>query len=94
VPPGALDALTRIKAQRLVGELWRRRGCAVLLVTHDVEEAVLLADRVLVMDGGVIAHEQRIDLDRPRDITDPRFAALRAGLLERLGVEATAADAA
>ncbi|MGW5134029.1 ABC transporter ATP-binding protein [Streptomyces sp. NPDC004135] len=93
-PFGALDALTRLKAQRLVGELWQRRGCAVLLVTHDVEEAVLLADRVLVMDGGVIAHEQRVDLDRPRDLTDPRFAALRAGLLERLGVEATAADAA
>ncbi|WP_405856689.1 ABC transporter ATP-binding protein [Streptomyces sp. NBC_01515] len=91
-PFGALDALTRIKAQRLVGELWQRRGCAVLLVTHDVEEAVLLADRVLVMDDGVIAHEQRIDLDRPRDITDPRFAELRAGLLERLGVD-TAAEA-
>ncbi|MEU3851066.1 ABC transporter ATP-binding protein [Streptomyces sp. NPDC029554] len=93
-PFGALDALTRLKAQRLVGELWQRRGCAVLLVTHDVEEAVLLADRVLVMDGGVIAHEQRVALDRPRDLTDPRFAALRAGLLERLGVEGTAADAA
>lgn len=66
----------------------------MLLVTHDVEEAVLLADRVLVMDNGVIAHEQRIDLDRPRDIADPRFATLRAGLLERLGVEATAAEAA
>ncbi|MFH9071272.1 ABC transporter ATP-binding protein [Streptomyces alboflavus] len=86
-PFGALDALTRVKAQRLVGELWQRRGCAVLLVTHDVEEAVLLADRVLVMDEGVIAHEQRIDLPRPRDIADPRFAALRTGLLERLGVE-------
>jgi len=41
-----------------------------------------------VMDDGVIAHEQRIDLDRPRDITDPRFAELRAGLLRRLGAEA------
>ncbi|MGW4444974.1 ABC transporter ATP-binding protein [Streptomyces sp. NPDC004682] len=92
-PFGALDALTRIKAQRLVGEVWRRRGCAVLLVTHDVEEAVLLADRVLVMDGGRIAHEQRVALDRPRDITDPRFAEIRAGLLERLGVD-TAAEAA
>lgn len=92
-PFGALDALTRIKAQRLVGELWQRRGCAVLLVTHDVEEAVLLADRVLVMDEGVIAHEQTIDLDRPRDITDPRFAEIRAQLLERLGVD-TAAEAA
>ena len=92
-PFGALDAVTRVKARRLVGELWRRRGCAVLLVTHDVEEAVLLADRVLVMDGGAIAYEQRIDLDRPRDIADPRFAELRAGLLERLGVD-TAAEAA
>ncbi|MFJ5266041.1 ABC transporter ATP-binding protein [Streptomyces sp. NPDC088387] len=92
-PFGALDALTRIKAQRLVGELWQRRGCAVLLVTHDVEEAVLLADRVLVMDGGVIAHEQRVDLDRPRDIADPRFAELRTGLLERLGVDTAVAAA-
>ncbi|MEU6353368.1 ABC transporter ATP-binding protein [Streptomyces sp. NPDC047072] len=92
-PFGALDALTRIKAQRLVGELWQRRGCAVLLVTHDVEEAVLLADRVLVMDEGVIAHERTIDLDRPRDLTDPRFARLRGELLELLGVD-TAAEAA
>ncbi|MGW0767639.1 ATP-binding cassette domain-containing protein [Streptomyces sp. NPDC002676] len=89
-PFGALDALTRIKAQRLAGELWRRRGRAVLLGTHDVEEAVLLADRVLVMDSGRIAHEQRIDVDRPRGLSDPRFAALRAGLLERLGVDTAA----
>ncbi|MEU7581536.1 ABC transporter ATP-binding protein [Streptomyces sp. NPDC041068] len=89
-PFGALDALTRIKAQRLVDELWQRRGCAVLLVTHDVEEAVLLADRVLVMDGGVIAYEKEIDLERPRGIADPRFAELRAELLQRLGVEAPA----
>ncbi|ATL25525.1 ABC transporter ATP-binding protein [Streptomyces formicae] len=86
-PFGALDALTRIKAQRLVDELWQRRGCAVLLVTHDVEEAVLLADRVLVMDEGVIAYEREIDLDRPRGIADPRFAEIRAELLRRLGVE-------
>ncbi|MFB7775405.1 ABC transporter ATP-binding protein [Streptomyces bauhiniae] len=89
-PFGALDALTRINAQRLVGELWQRRGCAVLLVTHDVEEAVLLADRVLVMDGGRIAHEQRVELDRPRELTDPRFAAIRADLLARLGVTPSA----
>ncbi|MGR3938259.1 ABC transporter ATP-binding protein [Streptomyces sp. BRA346] len=87
-PFGALDALTRITAQRLVAELWQRRGCAVLLVTHDVEEALLLADRVLVMYGGVIAHEVRVDRDRPRDIADPSIADLRAQLLDRLGVEA------
>lgn len=93
-PFGALDALTRIKAQRLVDELWQRRGCAVLLVTHDVEEAVLLADRVLVMDDGVIAYETEIDLDRPRGISDPRFAELRAELLQRLGVDAPLSPAA
>ncbi|MFE3770488.1 ABC transporter ATP-binding protein [Streptomyces sp. NPDC057579] len=85
-PFGALDALTRIKAQRLVAELWQERGCAVLLVTHDVEEALLLADRVLVMEGGRIAYETAVDLPRPRDVTDPRCAALRARLLGRLGV--------
>ncbi|WP_030370119.1 ABC transporter ATP-binding protein [Streptomyces rimosus] len=87
-PFGALDALTRIKAQRLVAELWRERGCAVLLVTHDVEEALLLADRVLVMEDGVIAYEEEVRLPRPRTVDDPLFAALRAQLLDRLGVEA------
>ncbi|MFK8844356.1 ABC transporter ATP-binding protein [Streptomyces sp. Ac-502] len=86
-PFGALDALTRIKAQKLVAELWQERGCAVLLVTHDVDEALLLADRALVMENGVIAYENKIDLPRPRDIADPRFAGLRALLLDRLGVE-------
>lgn len=85
-PFGALDALTRIKAQRLVAELWQERGCAVLLVTHDVEEALLLADRVLVMEDGRIASETAVELPRPRDVTDPRCAALRAQLLGRLGV--------
>ncbi|MYX05447.1 ATP-binding cassette domain-containing protein [Streptomyces sp. SID8375] len=93
-PFGALDALTRIKAQRLVAELWRERGCAVLLVTHDVEEALLLADRALVMEGGRIAYETTVDLPRPRDIADPRFGALRARLLDRLGVEGSTDDGA
>ncbi|MFB0630848.1 ABC transporter ATP-binding protein [Streptomyces sp. AB3(2024)] len=85
-PFGALDALTRIKAQRLVAELWQRRGCAVLLVTHDVDEAVLLADRVLVMDEGRIACDVRVSLDRPRSAGDPGCADLRARLLTELGV--------
>ncbi|WP_274918896.1 ABC transporter ATP-binding protein [Streptomyces sp. WZ-12] len=85
-PFGALDALTRITAQRLVAELWRERGCAVLLVTHDVEEALLLADRVLVMEEGRIAYETEVSLPRAREVADPRFAELRARLLGRLGV--------
>ncbi|MEU1228260.1 ABC transporter ATP-binding protein [Streptomyces sp. NPDC005828] len=85
-PFGALDALTRIKAQRLVAELWRRRGCTVLLVTHDVDEALLLADRALVMRDGVIAYDTAVDLDRPRSPGDPALAALRGRLLNELGV--------
>jgi sulfonate transport system ATP-binding protein len=87
-PFGALDALTRTKAQALVAELWARHDCAVLLVTHDVEESLLLADRVLVMDGGGIAHEVGVDLPRPRDVGHPRFVELRAQLLTWLGVSA------
>ncbi|MBM9509596.1 ABC transporter ATP-binding protein [Actinacidiphila acididurans] len=93
-PFGALDALTRSTAQRLVGELWARHDCAVLLVTHDVEEAVLLADRVLVMRDGGIAHEAAVDLPRPRDIGAPPFVALRTALLAQLGVGATGPAAA
>lgn len=85
-PFGALDALTRIKAQRLVAELWQRRGCTVLLVTHDVDEALLLADRALVMRDGAIAYDTAVDLDRPRSPGDPALTALRARLLAELGV--------
>jgi NitT/TauT family transport system ATP-binding protein len=88
-PFGALDALTRGKVQALVAELWRLHGCAILLVTHDVEEALLLADRVLVMDEGRIAHELTVDLPRPRDLTAPEFVTLRARLLNWLGVTRT-----
>ena len=85
-PFGALDALTRTKAQALVADLWRKHGCAVLLVTHDVEESLLLADRVLVMYNGRIEHEIRIDTPRPRDIGSPEFVTNRRLLLNWLGV--------
>ncbi|MFJ7200357.1 MULTISPECIES: ABC transporter ATP-binding protein [unclassified Streptomyces] len=91
-PFGALDALTRIRAQRLVAELWQRRGCAVLLVTHDVDEALLLADRALVMRDGAIAYETPVALDRPRSASSPGFAALRSRLLAELGVEGDAVE--
>jgi sulfonate transport system ATP-binding protein len=85
-PFGALDALTRIKAQALVAELWQKHGCAILLVTHDVEEALLLADRVLVMKDGRIAHEVVVGLDRPRSLDAPSFSEQRGQILEWLGV--------
>jgi sulfonate transport system ATP-binding protein len=85
-PFSALDALTRITARGLVDEVWQRHGCAVLFVTHDVEEALVLADRVLVMTDGRIGHDAPVPLDRPRDVTDPEFQRLRADLLARLGV--------
>lgn len=85
-PFGALDALTRLTAQTLVAELWQQHRPAVLLVTHDVEEAVLLADRALVLEHGRIVRQVVVDVPRPRSIDHPRFVALRAELLGALGV--------
>ena len=85
-PFGALDALTRLKMQDLFGRLRARHGFAALLVTHDVDEALLLADRALVLDGGKITEELRVDLDRPRAPDDAGFGPLRRQLLDRLGV--------
>ncbi|MFG1797318.1 ABC transporter ATP-binding protein [Nocardia sp. NPDC049149] len=85
-PFGALDALTRIKMHTLLQDLCARHKPAVLLVTHDVDEAVLLADRVLVLDEGSIAVDLRIDLERPRHHSDPAFSDYRSLLLASLGV--------
>ncbi|WP_194835259.1 ABC transporter ATP-binding protein [Nocardia sp. XZ_19_369] len=87
-PFGALDALTRIRMHVLLQDLCARHKPAVLLVTHDVDEALLLADRVLVLDEGRIALDQRIDLERPRRHGDPAFIRHRALLLASLGVGA------
>ncbi|MFI0421807.1 ABC transporter ATP-binding protein [Spongiactinospora sp. 9N601] len=86
-PFGALDALTRLRAQALVARLWSRHRPAVLLVTHDVEEALLLADRALLLAGGKIAQEILVDIPRPRSLDHPRFATLRRRLLVGLGVD-------
>jgi sulfonate transport system ATP-binding protein len=88
-PFAAVDALTRIRMHELVLSLWRAHAPAVLLVTHDVDEAVTLADRVLVLDGGRIAAEEIIDLGRPRD-GGPVFQAIRRRLLRHLGLETAA----
>jgi sulfonate transport system ATP-binding protein len=88
-PFAALDALTRLKMQAMVGALWRAHRPAVLLVTHDVDEALTLADRVLVLDGGRIAFDAPVPLARPRRHSDRGFATLRARLLSALGVDET-----
>lgn len=89
-PFSALDALTRITMHRLVLKLWERHRPAVLLVTHDVDEALALADRVLVLGDGKIAHSAPIEVPRPRDRDHPSLTALRLKLLTELGVPAAA----
>ena len=84
-PFAALDALTRLRMHTLVLDLWRRHGPAVLLVTHDVDEALALADRVLVLENGRIAADLPVDLPRPREASPVR-AGLRRQLLGALGV--------
>ncbi|HTJ71481.1 MAG TPA: ABC transporter ATP-binding protein [Actinospica sp.] len=86
-PFGALDALTRIKMHTLLRELWERHRPTVLLVTHDVDEAVLLADRVLVLEEGRFSLDLPIDLPHPRSARDERLAGYRDRLLTALGVE-------
>ena len=88
-PFAALDALTRRKVHRLVAALCAEHQPAVLLVTHDVDEAVMLADRVLILERGRLAYEAVVDLPRPRDSDSVRFAELRRALLSRLGVDLT-----
>jgi sulfonate transport system ATP-binding protein len=85
-PFGALDALTRLRMQQLLERLRQRHGFAALLVTHDVDEALLLADRALVLEGGRIAEEFPVTSPRPRHQDDPGFGGLRRRLLDRLGV--------
>ncbi len=86
-PFSSLDALTRITMHQLVLNLWERHRPAILLVTHDVDEALALADRVLVLADGRISHQSHIDTPRPRDRTAPELTRLRTRLLAELGVD-------
>ncbi|MBW4720295.1 ABC transporter ATP-binding protein [Saccharothrix obliqua] len=85
-PFAALDALTRLQMQELVAELCARHGPAVLLVTHDVDEALLLADRAIVLRDGGFALDRRIDVPRPRDRDDRAVITHRKDYLAALGV--------
>jgi sulfonate transport system ATP-binding protein len=85
-PFAALDALTRLKMQALVRALFERHRPAILLVTHDVDEAIVLADRILVMREGRMASEHRLSTGALRHRRGPEFAELREELLLELGV--------
>jgi sulfonate transport system ATP-binding protein len=85
-PFGALDALTRTRMHALLQDLCERHQPAVLLVTHDVDEAIILADRALVLSGGQLTLDLPVELDRPRDRGHPAFIELRNRLLAELGV--------
>jgi sulfonate transport system ATP-binding protein len=83
-PLGALDALTRIDMQQLIESLWLARGFTAVLVTHDVQEAIALADRVVLIEDGQITLDEVIDLPRPRARGSAAFARLEDGILTRL----------
>ena len=93
-PFGALDALTRLTMQDLLLDVHRAEPATILLVTHDVDEALALADRIILLGetpdavgaGSTIRAAIEVPGSRPRDRTDPRLALLRGELLERLGV--------
>jgi sulfonate transport system ATP-binding protein len=90
-PFAALDALTRIRMHALVRQLLARHRPGVLLVTHDVDEAIVLADRILVMREGAIANDVRVAPEAAHDRSLPAAQALRAQLLAELGVVAAQA---
>ena len=83
-PLGALDALTRIEMQALIESLWKAHGFTVLLVTHDVSEAVAMADRVLLIEDGKIGLDVTVDIARPRRLGSVRLAELEAEVLDRV----------
>ncbi|MCK1523868.1 MULTISPECIES: ATP-binding cassette domain-containing protein [Bradyrhizobium] len=83
-PLGALDALTRISMQRLLERVWRDQGFTAILVTHDVAEAVALADRVLVIEEGRIAHDVVVNTARPRQRGSAELAGLEGSILSHL----------
>lgn len=95
-PFGALDALTRSQMQEWLMEMWGETGKTIVLITHDVEEAILLSDVIYVLSGrpGQVKRVVEVDLPRPRDyhaITEPRFNVLKADLLTSLREESAPA---
>jgi NitT/TauT family transport system ATP-binding protein len=92
-PFGALDAMTRERLQDELLSIWRSTGLSVVFVTHSLEEAIFLADRIVVMSPGPgrIVAEERITLDRPRDVSSPEFNGIRRRLASLLHADHTQA---
>jgi len=96
-PFGALDALTRSIMQEWLLGIWENDHRTIIFITHDIEEAIFLSDRVLMMSArpGIIKDEIKIDLERPRDhriVTSPRFTELKKVILDQIYEESLKAD--
>lgn len=83
-PLGALDALTRLEMQELIERVSREKQISILLITHDVEEAIALADRILIMEHGRFTLEMPVSLERPRNRSNLGFVQLKEQLLQRV----------
>lgn len=89
-PLGALDAMTKMRMQRELERIWQRRAVTIIMVTHDIEEAVYLADRIVVMSrgGDGLGQVMPVALPRPRDRSAAEFVAVRQALLREFGLGA------
>lgn len=85
-PFSALDAFTRRSVQSLVLKLWAKYTFGLVIVTHDLDEALIVADRIVILSKGRICHETRVDLPRERDVTSPEFNALKRDLLRQFSL--------
>lgn len=83
-PLSALDALIRIEMQNLIETIWQKNNFTALLVTHDVSEAVRLADRIILIEDGNIALDFKINASRPRKLTNPELIKIEEQILNRL----------
>jgi sulfonate transport system ATP-binding protein len=81
-PMGALDALTRLEMQKLIERIWIEKKFTILLVTHDVGEAITLADRVILLESGMVAHSLEISIPRPRKRGSPEFVRFESEVLD------------
>jgi len=85
-PLGALDAFTRMRMQDEVLRLWKARGTTMVLVTHDIDEAIYMSDRIVIMSPrpGKVERVIEVGLERPRERNDEAFLRMRGEILEML----------